>query len=162
MLVLATAFSGTVLLAQSDDTPASPPPAGRGQPPSHVIERFDLDGDGQLNQQERAAAHAAREERRQNGDRPGPGGRRRGNLLERFDADGDGQLNEAERAALRADAPNHPRLMARVDTDKDGTLSDAEWEAARERLFARRGGGAGKGGPGKDGERPRWRQKEQP
>ena len=159
VLVAATALSGSCLFAQSDDSAPKPPP-GRGpggQPPPHVLERFDLDGDGQLNADERAAAHTARMERRQDGDRPGA------RLRERIDTNGDGQVSADERAAaeahLRAEIPNRPRLMARVDTDRDGQVSDAEWSAARERLIARGGDGKGKG---PDGERPRWKQNQQP
>ncbi|MHC4667725.1 MAG: EF-hand domain-containing protein [Planctomycetota bacterium] len=47
-----------------------------------ILEEFDTDGDGQLGQEERQAAHAKSRERR------------RAKILEKFDANGDGQLDE--------------------------------------------------------------------
>ncbi len=69
-------------------------PPGRGRP-FDALERFDANGDGKLDDEERAAAREFMEtrhrERRQ----------RRQEALERFDADGDGQLDAEERDALR-------------------------------------------------------------
>lgn len=56
-----------------------------------VLERFDKDGDGKLNDAERA------EMRKAAGDRIAQNPK----MLERFDANGDGQLDETERAAAR-------------------------------------------------------------
>ena len=83
--------------------------------------RFDADGDGELNDEERRLAREAmREERRQR-------------LLERFDANGDGELDDAERQNARRteflESTRGRRLLARIDADGDGTLSDAEWDA---------------------------------
>ena len=83
--------------------------------------RFDADGDGELNDEERRLAREAmREERRQR-------------LLERFDANGDGELDDAERQNARRteflESTRGRRLLARFDADGDGTLSDAEWDA---------------------------------
>ena len=60
-----------------------------------MLKKFDADGDGQLNDEERAAAEEHIKERRKDHER------HRGDMLERFDANGDGQLDEAERAAMR-------------------------------------------------------------
>ena len=84
---------------------ARPQEKGNGQNvPAEVLKRFDKDGDGKLNETERAAAKKAHDER---GGRPGqPGGdgkpgdgKMKEEILKRFDKDGDGKLNEAERAA---------------------------------------------------------------
>ncbi len=67
-----------------------------GQRPSReeMKQRFDADGDGKLNEEERTAARKAskKHERKQ---------KKRKKTLKRFDADGDGKLNEEERTAAR-------------------------------------------------------------
>ncbi len=60
-----------------------------------MLQKFDTDGDGQLNDEERAAAEEHIKERRRHHEQ------RRREMLERFDANGDGQLDEAERGAMR-------------------------------------------------------------
>ncbi len=69
-----------------------PPGAGRH---ARLLERFDSDGDGELNEQERAAAREHMESRRQEWES------RRQKMLERFDANGNGRLDPEERDALR-------------------------------------------------------------
>ena len=64
-----------------------------------ILERFDLDGDGKLNQQEREALRAARGKHSQNGERAQRPTREQ--MIQRFDTDGDGKLNETERQAMR-------------------------------------------------------------
>ncbi|WP_221031596.1 EF-hand domain-containing protein [Actomonas aquatica] len=148
-LLAASAFGSSFLFAQTNTDAPNPPP-GRGPggtPPAWMIERFDTDGDGVLNAEERGVAHQAMMDKRQNGERPGREMMR--NMRERFDADGDGRLSAEERATadatMRAEAVNRPRLMARIDTDKDGVISDAEWTAHRDALRDRMGKGKGKG-----------------
>ncbi len=138
---------------------AAPPEGGRGGkggkpggerrgPPPHVIEKFDTDGDGQLNEQEREAAKAEMKKRREE-------------AIKKFDADGDGKLNETERlAAFKARMAENPKmkemLLKRFDADKNGELSDAEIAAAAKRGPRGEGKGQGKGprGPGKEGQKP--------
>ena len=60
-----------------------------------MLQKFDTDRDGQLNDEERAAAEEHIQAHRK--DRES----RRRDMHERFDADGDGQLDDAERAAMR-------------------------------------------------------------
>ncbi|MBX3171380.1 MAG: EF-hand domain-containing protein [Candidatus Eremiobacteraeota bacterium] len=76
--------------------------------------RFDKNGDGQLDESERAAARAE--------------------MLKRFDTNGDGQISEQERQAVRA------QMMKRFDTNGDGQLSDQEKQAARAARGQRQGG----------------------
>jgi hypothetical protein len=72
---------------------------GNGPGREAILKRFDKNGDGKLDEQERAAAMKARGEK---GDGPGPGaGPGREEVLKRFDKDGDGKLNDEERAAAR-------------------------------------------------------------
>ena len=91
-------------------------PQGKGngsQIPAEVLKRFDKDGDGKLNDTERAAAKKAMGERggrpgQPGGDgkpggvgKPGGDGKMKDEILKRFDKDGDGKLNEAEREAAK-------------------------------------------------------------
>lgn len=72
-----------------------------------VLQKFDKNGNGQLDPDEKEAAKEAMQKRREQGVGKGPGGQggpdpeRRRKLLERFDTDGDGKLNETERAAAK-------------------------------------------------------------
>lgn len=99
------------------------PVDGEGQRSSRrvrILERFDADGDGKLNGQERTAARESRRAKiLEHFDTNGNGvidlsereaigkarmerrGKRRERFLEQFDANGDGQLDEQERAAAR-------------------------------------------------------------
>ena len=56
------------------------------------MKKFDKDGDGKLNEEERAEARKTMEARRQE-------------ALKKFDKDGDGKLNEEERKAAIAARP---------------------------------------------------------
>lgn len=106
-----------------------------------IIQQFDTNGDGQLDQAERQAVREHMQANRPEG-RRGPA---------EFDTDGDGKLNKAERAAadaaLRERATGNERVMQRFDTDGDGNLSDAEWKKARkamrDRMREGRRGGEG-------------------
>ncbi len=66
-----------------------------------VIQRFDKDSDGQLNEEERKAAREARIKRNNNADGEQPNQVKRQRLIKRFDQDGDGVLNDKERAEAR-------------------------------------------------------------
>lgn len=66
------------------------PGSGEGRPSrEEVMKKFDKDGDGKLNEDERAEARKAMEARR-------------AEMIEKFDKDGDGKLNEEERKAAMA------------------------------------------------------------
>jgi hypothetical protein len=83
-----------------------PDPAKRAEFRQKVLEKFDSNGNGQLDPDEREAARAAMQRRREQG---GGKGRqagaadpeRRKKMLEKFDTDGDGKLSETERAASK-------------------------------------------------------------
>jgi Ca2+-binding EF-hand superfamily protein len=74
-----------------------------------ALQKFDKNGNGQLDPDEREAAKEAIQKRREQGSGKGPGRKggpdpeRRQKLLEKFDSDGDGKLSETERAAAKAD-----------------------------------------------------------
>lgn len=93
----------------------------------HVVEMFDLDGDGVLNEGERAEAEAHRQARAE---------KARARMLEKFDTDKDGLLSVEERQAareqFRAEAKQfHEELLAKFDFDADGQLSPDERQEAR-------------------------------
>lgn len=133
-----------------------------------LLEKFDSDGDGQLNQQERAAARKAREERRAAGQQgPGQGKRRRpgaaggnngqaGNradfrkrLLDRFDTDGDGKLNETERKAARSEMRSKRGMRGRPMAGRRGGRAGKPGQSS-----ARQGKpGQGKARTGRAGQR---------
>jgi Ca2+-binding EF-hand superfamily protein len=95
------------------------------------IKKWDLNGDGRLDEDEKAAAHA---EMRKEG--AGPDGERWKQILKRFDKDGDGKLNAAERAEAEKAREMLQRnggmekyralVLKRFDHDGDGRLNPAE------------------------------------
>ena len=101
-----------------------------------LFERFDANGDGELDETERAAARAAMKARRE---------AKRREILERFDGDGDGQLNDEEKAVAKA--AFKAKLAERFDRNGDGTLDARERRALkramrlRKRMRHRHGGG---------------------
>jgi Ca2+-binding EF-hand superfamily protein len=67
-----------------------------------ILERFDSNKDGKLDETERAAAKAEWEKRRSASPERGPVSEKvREEMLKRFDRDGDGKLSDAERAAAK-------------------------------------------------------------
>jgi Ca2+-binding EF-hand superfamily protein len=111
-----------------------------GQHKQEMLQRFDKDGDGKLNDEEKAAAKAAMQQRQ---------GDMREEALKRFDANGDGKLDDAERATAQeamhkqrgGQMTDEQRAKARAefqayaakhDKDGDGKLSPEERKSARE------------------------------
>jgi Ca2+-binding EF-hand superfamily protein len=114
--------------------------------PPEILKKFDKDGDGKLNEEEREAAKAAREEMMK---------ARKKEMLEKFDKDGDGKLSEEEEKAARE--AMRKRMLEKFDKDGDGELSEAERAEMRKEMGDRPGGPRrpdGKRKPG-DGERKR-------
>ncbi|GHC01892.1 hypothetical protein GCM10007047_17920 [Cerasicoccus arenae] len=99
--------------------PKGPRPDNRPSK-EEILAKFDVDGDGKLNESEKKAAKEARQEQM---------------VLRRFDADGDGQLSSEERAQADAfRAEREAKMLAKFDTDGDGILSDEERQAARQKM----------------------------
>lgn len=109
------------------------PGAGKMMKQNHaeLIKRFDKNGDGKLDEDEKAAAHKAMR-------MEGGGGERDHykEILRRFDKNGDGRLDDAERAEAekaREMVEKHggvgrfrALVLKRFDKDGDGKLNDAE------------------------------------
>lgn len=93
-VVLGMALAATAARAEDGQGEGNGRPCHKPHPKlrEKILEKFDADGDGQLNEAEREAAKAAMQERR---------GERHERLMEKFDANGDGQLDDAEKAAAK-------------------------------------------------------------
>lgn len=145
-LTLCTAaLCALVLLAAS----AQADPSGRrgrcgsrAQLRAKLLERFDANGDGQLDESERATAKAAFEAKR---------AERKQQVLEKFDTNGDGRLSDGEKATAKEAAK--AKVKEHFDANGDGTLDAAERRARRRamrhrgRMRHRRGGGRDGAGP---------------
>lgn len=143
--------------AQTDSPADAPKPDRASQMEKRhadMLKRFDKNGDGKLDDEEKAAA---KEMMKNNADHPGqPGGAMREQLLKRFDKDGDGQLNDEERAEAKKAGEEFMKahggpggagggkmreeIMKRFDKNGDGQLDESERAAAREAMQKRRAG----------------------
>ena len=90
-----------------------------------MLKRFDKNGDGKLDEAERA--EAKEKMRAENSARRG---RMRDRLVKRFDKDHDGKLTGTEVDAAITDLEKRPRVIERFDRDGDGKLSPEEKAAA--------------------------------
>ncbi|MEP2776232.1 MAG: EF-hand domain-containing protein [Luteolibacter sp.] len=135
LIIIAASFG--ILGAASAKPEGRPEGRPQGGPdgrkiPEAIIAKFDKDGDGKLNEEEREALKAHHEQMK-------------AKILAEFDADKDGKLSEDERAAMKA------AVIAKYDADGDGKLSEEERKAAREEYPMMPGHGPGAHG---DKERP--------
>ena len=140
-----------------DATDKKPSQAERRQ---RMIEQFDADGDGQLNEEERAKARAERGNQSGRASREGRGG------------------GESQGQAGRTQGSSDPmQLFDRFDKNKDGQLSREEFKKLTAAMRERRGAGSqpdrrraerierverdGRRGPPRDrGDRPRGPRRE--
>lgn len=96
-------------LVGQEETAEGNPPSAREVHRQRLIKRFDKDGDGKLDDEEREAMRSFIEERRKNG------GQRRGrrpireDVLKEFDKDEDGKLSEEERRAMHEEMSKRHR-----------------------------------------------------
>jgi hypothetical protein len=133
------ALCAALLLASTARADPSERRGRRGIPPQlreKLLEKFDANGDGKLDETEREAAKAAMQAKR---------AERKAEILERFDADGDGQLNEQEKAAAKE--AFKAKMKERFDANGDGELDATERRALKramrrhQRMRHRHGGG---------------------
>jgi len=116
------------LCADGETSGAGKKPVGKHH--DEIVARFDKDGDGKLNEEEKAAAKSAVMAQRDE---------IRGEALKRHDANGDGKLDEAERKAARdawakANPEKAEMLRDAVDKDGDGVVSEKERRAAAKEM----------------------------
>ena len=81
--------------------------------PPHLLQRFDTNEDGELNDEERSAARQAWEDRKQE-------------MLKKFDADGDGKLNVEERREAIKQAKVNPGKEAKKTNLEEGNKQDSK------------------------------------
>lgn len=158
LCLLAALLGGFPVWAQTEPPPAAAKPAGSGQLEKRrqeMLRRFDLNGDGKLDETEKAAMKEARKKPaavRGSGDigalggaepaGPAGGDRYLREMMKRYDKDGDGKLDESELAELirnrNAAGPGAPgarlreQMVKLFDKDGDGQLNPDERAAAEQ------------------------------
>ena len=106
LTVLAAAFLLLPASVTAEDGPETEQPRDERRPGRKarkhreaILERFDVNGNGQLDEEERKAARKARKQRHEG---------RQERRLKRFDKNGDGKLNDEERkSATKARKQRH-------------------------------------------------------
>ena len=115
-----------------------------------IMKKLDTNGDGKVDDAERAKAREEFTKRLDSGELPPM-------LLKRFDANEDGKLDDAEKAKAKESFGNRrggrgqggdrqlpEAVVKKFDANGDGKLDDAEKAKAREEFQKRRGEGRGK------------------
>ena len=131
----ATLCSATLFLvaARADAPKTAVPAAPRAMEAAsaELLQRYDTNHDGKLDENELAAAHEDLRKRNFNGGAGGERGQRfRAVMIQRFDRNGDGRLDENEKAAMKK------YFLDRYDTNHDGRLDEDERATMREQLKA--------------------------
>ena len=165
-----------VTFALAEDEKPTRRQAAEGAPSREaIIKKFDKNGDGKLDDEEKKAADAARPEQRRPSEGKGPeGGRpdpaKMQELIKKYDKNGDGKLDDTEKEAAkgefakqrrpgegqgpaggRLDPAKMQEFIKKYDKNGDGKLDDTEKEAAKGEMSKLRGPGDGKGPAGKPG-----------
>ncbi len=96
--------------------------------PQRILEKFDTDGDGKLNESEKSELKKAMTQRRDEN---------QAKMLRRFDSDKDGTLSPEEKKSAAPTIKKerkeiHQAALKQFDKDGDGKLSPEEREGARE------------------------------
>jgi|GEM_PF-951481 Ca2+-binding EF-hand superfamily protein len=128
---------------------------GRRPSREDMLERFDLDKDGELSEEERKTAREARPQQRGPNRRPAerkPHGEsggtqhsdeRRNRHIEKFDINKDGKLSEEERRLARDEIAKgfgqrgdkmREHMLKKFDEDGDGKLSEEERQQAHKEM----------------------------
>ncbi|HLL21051.1 MAG TPA: hypothetical protein VK427_02920, partial [Kofleriaceae bacterium] len=88
-------------------------------PRKHLVEKFDVDKDGKLDDAERTQLRAAKQ---------AMFAQRKAEKLSQFDANKDGKLDGAERQVMHEQRV--AARFARIDANKDGAITLEEMKAA--------------------------------
>jgi len=101
---------------------------GKRELPQRILEKFDTDGDGKLNDSEKSELKKAMTQRRD---------QNQAKMLKRFDSDNDGTLSTEEKKAAiptikKERKAIHEAALKQFDKDGDGKLNPEEREGARE------------------------------
>ena len=136
-------LSATLFLAAGADAPAASTPAAPtdslqpgGTMYQELLQRYDTNHDGKLDENELAAAHEQMAAQRLE-EGKGVGKKVREELLEKFDKNHNGRLDPEEREAARRYLQEHVEerrklILERYDTNHDGKLDDNERAAMKE------------------------------
>jgi len=155
ILIFLSAIGLTIGLYAKPEKGGKKTGSGEGRPSrEEVMKKFDKDGDGKLNEEEKAELRKQMAER-------GAGRKVPPFIMEKFDKDGDGKLSEDERAeARKAMEARRAEMIEKFDKDGDGKLNEEERKAAMASRTKPGGDGKpeGKGKKGEKGEKKKGKK----
>ena len=126
-LGLALALSGSLFAGAAGIAAAQ----GAGpQDKATLLQKYDTNGDGKLEPNERAAMRADFQAKRE---------ARKAAMLARFDTNKDGKLDKAERKVMRETLATE--AFEKMDLDHNGSISLAEFKEARGQFMRHHRGG---------------------
>ena len=126
ILIFLSAIGLSIGLYAKPEKVGKKPGSKEGRPSrEEIIKKFDKDGDGKLNDEEKA------ELRKKMAERSGGGRKLPPFLMKKFDKDGDGKLSDEEKAeARKAMEARRKEMIGKFDKDGDGKLNEEERKAA--------------------------------
>ncbi|MDB4953102.1 MAG: calcium-binding protein [Myxococcales bacterium] len=124
---IAIAVTGTLLVGGA--TVAMAHPGGGDRADADIIQKYDANKDGKLDDTERAAMRA---------DFKAKHAERKAQMLARFDTNKDGKLDDAERAVMREQRAAEE--FKKLDTDGNGSISLDEFKKGEIQGHQGRGG----------------------
>jgi len=157
ILIFLSAIGLSIGLYAKPEKDGKKPGSKEGRPSrEEIIKKFDKDGDGKLNDEEKA------ELRKKMAERSGGGRKLPPFLMKKFDKDGDGKLSDEEKAeARKAMEARRKEMIGKFDKDGDGKLNEEERKAAMAARPKPGEGGKPEGkGKKEDGEKKKKGKKE--
>ncbi|MFT7619536.1 MAG: Ca2+-binding EF-hand superfamily protein [Planctomycetota bacterium] len=145
MKITTLVIAGLVLLACG--LSAQEDPTGRSERRARAMKKFDKNGDGKLDQAERAAARAERRQGKEANNEASPrrrnaagkrGQERRAAMLKQFDTNQDGQVDENERKSMRADRLKKRSANSEISNRRTGMRRHMKRRFHRRRRMAHR------------------------
>lgn len=94
-----------------------------GAPRAEILQKFDTNKDGKLDDSEKAALKAEFQAKRE---------QRKAEMLAKFDTNKDGKLDDAEKAAMRDERANE--MFKKLDTNGDGQISLTEFKTGKAKM----------------------------